>query len=82
MFLLHIYLLQALWDPLLPLAESYELMHAHARAQVFIKLSKSCQSCHKSCQKIGRKIVNLFVTFVTNIIVMCLCSSNLSYSAF
>jgi hypothetical protein len=34
LFLLHKYLTQALWNIVRPLAESYELMHAHARTMM------------------------------------------------
>jgi hypothetical protein len=34
LFLLHKYLTQALWNIVRPLAEGYELMHAHARTMM------------------------------------------------
>jgi hypothetical protein len=53
LFLLHKYLTQALWNNVRPLAESYELMHAHARtmmtlSQVSLKLPHGRESAtHK-----------------------------------
>jgi hypothetical protein len=54
LFLLHKYLTQALWNIVRPLAESYELMHAHARTMMTLSQVSPFLAMGKQYMDLGR----------------------------